>query len=349
MRKFVSLMVILLAAALACPLFAGGKQEASGGAFTPAQDIEWIVTSSPGGGSDIYSRMIGDIMTKQNLIGGKTILVNNQTDGGGEVGRLAVSRVTGKKADHTLLTFNSGDLMPMVKNTANRVENFSVIALMAVDKQLLYKGEQSKYASFADVIAAVKAGKKIVIAGSKGDDVATYELLIKELGFTENQMAFITNDATSAAITAILGGHVDLVISKPAAADQYVLAGKLTPVLALSKTRFTGNLASAPKLSEVGAYKDVEYPVWRGVAAPKAMTPRGRQVLDRDLQDGVRKRRLEEQLPRQVQAAPRLPEQRGRRGLHGGVSGFLPEIHRQVIRSRPAGAGVRPDFPRSDP
>lgn len=274
MKKIALIIVPLLAAALASPLFAAGKADSSAAAFAPSQDIEWIVTSSPGGGSDIYTRFIGDVMTRQNLAGGKTILVNNQTDGGGEVGRLAVSRVAaGKKADHTLLTFNSGDLMPMVKNTANRLENFTPIALMAVDKQLLFIGEQAKYKTFAEVIAAVKAGQKVVIAGSKGDDVATYELLLKELGFTPAQLAYITNDATSGAITAILGGHVDLVLSKPAAADQYVAAGKLTPVLALSTTRFTGSLASAPRLSEVGAYKDVEFPVWRGVVAPKAMSP----------------------------------------------------------------------------
>lgn len=266
MRKALPLITALLAFALASPLFAQSS-------FKPTQNIDWIVTSSPGGGSDIYTRMIGDILTRQNLINGKTILVNNQTDGGGEVGRLSVSRTTGKKADCTLLTFNSGDLMPMVQNTANRLANFTPIAVMAVDKQLLYIGEQSKYKSFAEVIAAVKAGGNVVIAGSKGDDVATYNLLIKELGFTEMQMAFITNAATSDAITAILGGHVDLVMSKPAAADQYVAAGKLTPVLALSKTRFGGNLASAPKLSEIGNYKDVEYPVWRGVVGPKGMSP----------------------------------------------------------------------------
>ncbi len=266
MRKAALLLASLLMLALAGPLFAQ--------AFVPSQNIEWIVTSSPGGGSDIYTRIITDIMTRQNLANGKTFLVNNKTDGGGEVGRLAVSRTpAGKQADHTLLTFNSGDLMPMVKNTANRLENFTPIAMMAVDKQLLYIGQQSKYKSFAEVIAAVKAGGNVVIAGSKGDDVATYELLIKELGFTEMQMAFITNAATSDAITSILGGHVDLVMSKPAAADQYVVAGKLTPILALSKVRFTGNLASAPRLSEIGQYKDVEYPVWRGVVGPKAMSP----------------------------------------------------------------------------
>ncbi|MCX7774716.1 MAG: tripartite tricarboxylate transporter substrate-binding protein [Spirochaetaceae bacterium] len=267
MRKGFMLIASLLAITATVPVFAQA-------AFAPSQNIEWIVTSSPGGGSDIYTRIISDIMTKMNLVNGKTILVTNKTDGGGEVGRLTVSRVpAGRQADHTLLTFNSGDLMPMVANTANRIENFTPIALMAVDKQLLYIGEQAKYKTFAEVIAAVKAGKNVVIAGSKGDDVATYKLLIKELGFSETQLAFITNNATSDAITSILGGHVDLVMSKPAAADQYVLAGKLTPILALSSTRFTGNLASAPTLSEVGPYKNVEYPVWRGVVGPKSMSP----------------------------------------------------------------------------
>ena len=273
MRKI--LAVVALASLIGGQTFAADAKKADPSGFTPSRDIEWVVTSSPGGGSDIYSRIISDIMTKNNMVAGKTFLVTNKTDGGGEVGRLAVSRTTaGVRADHTLLTFNSGDLMPMVKNTANRLANFTPIAVMAEDKQLLYIGESSKYKAFADVIAAVKGGAKVVIAGSKGDDVATYELLIKELGFSENQLAFITNDATSAAITSILGAHVDLVMAKPAAADQYVAAGKLTPVLALSRTRFSGNLASAPRLSEVGAYKDVEFPVWRGVVAPKSMSPK---------------------------------------------------------------------------
>lgn len=274
MRKQVLFITLALLLAIALPIFAQGAADTASTGFVPSKDIEWFVTSSPGGGSDIYTRMISDIMTREGLVDGQTFLVTNKTDGGGEVGRLQVSRVNaGSQADHTLLTFNSGDLTPMVKNTANRIENFTPIAVMAVDKQLLYIGEYSKYKTFTEVIQAVKGGANIVIAGSKGDDIATYEMLVKELGFTQNQISFITNDATSAAITSILGGHVDLVMSKPAAADQYVAAGKLTPILALSKTRFTGNLAAAPILSELGSYKDVEKPIWRGVVGPKSMSP----------------------------------------------------------------------------
>ena len=49
-------------------------------------------------------------------------------------------------------------------------------------------------------------------------------------------------------------------------------AGSLIPVLALSTERYTGNLADAPTLSEIGDYENVEVPVWRGVAAPAAMS-----------------------------------------------------------------------------
>ena len=61
-------------------------------------------------------------------------------------------------------------------------------------------------------------------------------------------------------------------MSKPAAASQYVEAGKMKPVLALSNNRFSSELLKdAPTLSEFG-YNNVEVPVWRGVTAPKAMS-----------------------------------------------------------------------------
>jgi len=143
-------------------------------------------------------------------------------------------------------------LLPMVKNTKNRAANFKIIAIMAVDKQLLFKGADTKFAAFTDAITAAKAGTQVIIGGSKGDDVATYEALIAALGLTKDQMNYITYNSTSEAITAQLGGHVDFVMAKPAAASEYVTSGDLKPVLALSKERFGGNLADAPKLSEIG-------------------------------------------------------------------------------------------------
>ena len=248
----------------------GSSSDTADGTFTPTKSIQWMCTSSAGGGSDIFTRMIGDIMTTNGMVNDQTIVVTNKTDGAGEVGRNEVAMMK-KNPDYQLLTFNSGDLMPMVENTKNRSSNFRILAIMAVDKQLLFKGAGAKYDTFADVINAVENGEKVVIGGSKGDDIATYQALVAELGVSEDNLTYITYDSTGDAITAALGGHVEYVISKPAAASEYVEAGSLVPILAFSTERYTGNLADAPTLSELG-YNDVEIPVWRGVAAPAAMS-----------------------------------------------------------------------------
>lgn len=270
MKKVLS--IVALIAMIALPVFAEGQTESkSSASFVPTKDVEWTCTSKPGGGSDIFTQQIKDAM-KVNGISDANVVVSYVTDGGGEVGRLQVAMTAAAKADHTILTFNSGDLMPMCANTDNRIENFTPLAIMAVDKQLLFIGEHSKYSSFQEILDAIKAGQKIVLAGSKGDDIETYNALLKELGLTESQLAYITNDSTSGAITSLLGGHVDLCMSKPAAASQYVEAGKMTPVLALSTMRYTSDkLKDAPILSELG-YNDVEVPVWRGVVGPKNMS-----------------------------------------------------------------------------
>ena len=268
------LMATVLAGVMAVSMLAtgcGGNKDIKDGKFTPSKSIQWMCTSSAGGGSDIFTRKISDIMTAENMANGQTIVVTNKTDGAGEVGRNEVATMK-NNADYQLLTFNSGDLMPMVQNTKNRSSNFRILAIMAVDKQLLFKGQGAKYDNFADVITAVQNGEKVVIGGSKGDDIATYQALVSEIGVSEDNLTYITYDSTGDAITAALGGHVEYVISKPAAASEYVEAGSLVPILAFSTERYTGNLADAPTLSEIGDYNDVEVPVWRGVAAPAAMS-----------------------------------------------------------------------------
>ena len=107
------------------------------GTFTPTKTVTWTCTSSAGGGSDIFSRKIADIMSNEDMVNGQTIVISNETDGAGEVGRNKIATMT-TNADYNLLTFNSGDLMPMVTNTNNRSSNFRILAIMAVDKQLLF-------------------------------------------------------------------------------------------------------------------------------------------------------------------------------------------------------------------
>lgn len=271
----------VLTGAAAVSLTACGSQTNSTTAFVPTQDITWTCTSSIGGGSDLFTREVSRILTEENLVNGQTIMVFNETDDAGEAGRSKVADTT-EDADYQLLTFNSGDLMAMVTNTDYRSSDFRILAILAVDRQLLFScpavRQNTAYGNsggddtdFSAVIEAARDGAEIVIGGSKGDDIATYHALLDELDLSEQTIRYVSYDSTLDAIHAAEAGELDFVISKPAAAKQFVDDGTLLPILALSGERFSGNLADAPTLSELGDYENVEMPIWRGVAAPKAM------------------------------------------------------------------------------
>lgn len=262
---------MLLLGLLSVALVSCGSTEESK-VYEPEPNINWIVTSSPGGGSDIYTRMISDILTSKKMIGDSTVIITNKTDGNGEIGRNEVAHLTGKRANNTLLTFNSGDLIPMIQNTKNRAANFKILAIMAIDKQILLKNKATKYKTFSEAIEAAKSGKEVIIGGSRGDDIETYKTMLKKIGVSSKKMKYITYNSTGDAITAALGNHIEFVIAKPAASTEYILAGDLLPVLAFSTERYKGNLANVPTLSEIGDYNDVEVPVWRGIAASENMS-----------------------------------------------------------------------------
>ena len=97
MKKLMSLTLALLMARLWPPAAANplrrrkssqeGSAPAETAAFVPEKNITWICTSSAGGGSDIFSRMISDIMKTEDMVNGQTIVVSNETDGPAQIGR----------------------------------------------------------------------------------------------------------------------------------------------------------------------------------------------------------------------------------------------------------------------
>ncbi len=263
MKKMVLGVAILVFTAV---LFGCGDKESASQdtGFTPSRSIEWVVTSSAGGGSSIYTQQIVDIIKKEGLVD-ETITINYQTDGGGAIGR---RRVSGEKlTGHTLLTFNAGDLQPFVQAEGGDLDDLTPIAVMALDGQLLLTRSDSPYQSIEDVIAALDGGERFVLGGSKSDDEAVFDAFVKEVG---GNLDYLRSDSTGEALTQILGGHIDLVISKPAAAFDYVTSGELVPVVACGAKRFGAPFDEAPTFKELGY--NIEFQIFRGLVGPKDMT-----------------------------------------------------------------------------
>ena len=118
MKKNVILTVLVFLLA-ATAVFAQGGKEADDGQFHIDGNVDFYVSSSSGGGSDIITRTITDIASKNGIVDAPFI-VYNQPDGNGQISRRTVS--TARNADSTLLCFSSGDLTAMIQNEKHSTE-----------------------------------------------------------------------------------------------------------------------------------------------------------------------------------------------------------------------------------
>ncbi|MCF7915104.1 MAG: tripartite tricarboxylate transporter substrate binding protein [Spirochaetaceae bacterium] len=255
------MLVLMLVLAVTAYVSAEGQQE-SDGSWSPSKTVTWYCTSSPGGGSSIFTQTIIEIINDENLVE-EDIIINYKTDGGGAVGRREVSRA--KTNGHTLLTFNNGDLQPLVQVENGELDDLTPIAVMANDGQILLVRSNYKYQTGEELVEAMESGERIIFGGSKGDDINFYNKIDEEVG---GDTEYLVNDSTGDALTQILGEDIDVVIAKPAASYELVSSGELVPVIAATKDRFDEPF-DAPTFKELGY--DIELTVFRGVAAPKNM------------------------------------------------------------------------------
>lgn len=247
-----------------------GEDEAAGqtgSSWTPSGEVKFIVCSSAGGGSDIYTRKMIEIINSKGIADTKYV-VDYMTDGGGETGRQYVADA--KKGDELLVAMEYGGFANMLLNTAYRIDNFRCIAVVGEECQLLLSAPGCSYADLSEAIKAAKDGAVISIAGSGQADEQMYNLMREEFGLDESQLTYIRCSSTSEAIVNCMGNHSDYVLARASACQSYAESGDLVPVVALQETRFDGVL-DCPTIQELG-YNLIKVPLWRGVCGPKSMS-----------------------------------------------------------------------------
>ena len=243
------------------------EENAEASDWKPSGDVKFIVCSKAGGGSDIYTRKMIEIINGKG-IADTNFVVDYMTDGGGETGRQYVADA--KKGDDLLVAMEYGGFANMLLNTNYRIDNFRCIALVGEECQLLLSTPNCKYADLSEAIEAAKNGTIVSISGSGQADQQMYDLLKEQFGLDQTQLTYIRCSSTSDAIVECMGNHVDYVLARASACQSYAESGDLVPVVALQENRF-GGVLDCPTIEELG-YDLIKVPLWRGVCGPKSMS-----------------------------------------------------------------------------
>ena len=207
-------------------------------AFEPTRPVEMIVHSAPGGGSDLFGRAMIEMMQKENLYK-QPMQVINKSGGSGAV---AMSYMAGKKGDlHTIGLFTSAVIFGSLtqKEAQHTIMDLTPVAHLVLEPSVAAVKADAPYKSMKDFVdAAKKTPGQLKQAGGVVTSVDNmFRLLIQKA--TGAQWSYINLPSGAERIANLLGGHMDLMLENPDKVAEYVRAGKMRVIAALTEKRLS--------------------------------------------------------------------------------------------------------------
>ena len=251
--------------AAACALAAGmGAAPALSAPGYPSKTLEFVVHVNPGGGTDVFARLVQEIITREKLVT-QPMIVANKTGGAGAV---AFTYVKSKRGDpHTILTIATGSFVTAISRADLELglEHFTPVAFFARDPQGVIVPTDSKYKTFKDLVDDAKTQPEAIVCAVTSATGTGRQTLWRIERETGAKFKFVTFKAGSEAVLSVLGGHVPFTTENVSEAWAHIEAKKMR-VLAVTTEQRMPALPDVPTLTEIG-YK-VQIGTGRGFGMP---------------------------------------------------------------------------------
>ena len=217
---------LTLAAVAACG--AGGGGETTSAENYPEETLEWTVAFGPGGGNDIMSRQIVDILEKENIYT-EDITVENIDAGSGAVGW---GKVHSNAGNGYSISSTSGSFLttPLESDTGWEPTDFTHVGLLAQDASLFLTSKESNLTTWEDWVKYAKDKGKVAVGGIGvvNIDLILHNALADQAGYEIEYVPF--NDEGQMQ-TAMLSGSLEAIISNPGTVLGQIQAGQLRALL----------------------------------------------------------------------------------------------------------------------
>jgi putative tricarboxylic transport membrane protein len=230
--------------------------------WKPAKPIQFVVPYAPGGGSDVLARSIENVI-KTDKLSPVPLIVVNQAGGGSTIGTTSVAQSPGNV--HMLLTFISGQVAaPMVAGKgAATYRDLTLICGLAIDEQLIVVKTDSPLKTIEDIVAAAKQ-KALTIGGTAtGQEDQMCNRLFERAA--DIKLRYVPFNSGGECVTAVLGGHVDMIWANPSEFVPQWEAKMVRPIVVAKETRLP-DFPDVPTFKEKGY--NVTFKMFRGIAAP---------------------------------------------------------------------------------
>lgn len=243
----------------------GDDQDEGGDGWEPDGTVTVLVTSQPGGGSDITGRDFAATLPK--IRPGVEVQVENYDTIPGFIEGVA------RDGDPlTVLTAAHGGAIqsPLEEDLPYTWEDFARYAIYAEDPAVLVTAADSEFQTFEDVVAAAK--ERDVTIGwvlTTGPDAIETLTIEEAMDIDLKQVVF---DGGGEQLTATLAGDVDVSLIEPGSLIDYIKTGEVRPLLSMHSERIDAEgFADTPTAAEAGITAE-DFNQWRGFFGPPGLT-----------------------------------------------------------------------------
>lgn len=233
----------------------------------PSKPIHYIVSVAAGGGSDAIARVVTERWGK---LLGQTLLVENQSGGGGVVAAMATKRAT--PDGYTLMqgyVATHGTTPATRKVDYDAVKDFTPIGMIGATPNVLVVNTSVPAKTVKEFVEYAKRNPGKLSYGSSGQGSLTHltmELFKQETGAF---MLHIPYRGIAPATTDLIGGQTQAMFPGLAAALPHLRSGRIRALAVTGKQR-SPQLKDVPTMEELG-FKDFDAMQWYGVVGPANM------------------------------------------------------------------------------
>lgn len=275
LHRLIGLALLSLFVVIACAPPASSPGAGTGPVTQPTHPIEFVISTEPGGGSDIYARFIQSVIEKNKLSTQPVLPVNKP----GGAGAVAFQYVFEKKGDmhYIMITLNSffTTLILQQGSLPFAYKDFTPIANLALDPFFLWVNEESPWKTASDFANAAKANALTVTGtGSKQEDEVLFTLIQQKT--SAKPFKYVPQSGGGAVAAALAGKQADATVNNPSEGLSFYQANprKLRPLCTFSNTSpGAGPYKGLPTCKEQGLDVGIEYFIMRSVMGPPGLTP----------------------------------------------------------------------------
>ncbi len=259
-------VVCLMAAISACVSVQAAE-------WKPSKRIEVVVPNAPGGGNDRLVRLVLKIAQEQKLIE-PVVNVIHKPGAGVVMGLTYLNQFAGD--GHHIAIVSSTFLGDYVSGrSAISPTDITPIAQLFTEYVGFAVKPDSPLKSGRDIMARLKADVTSLSASLSGGignhNHIALSLVARAAGGDPKKLKVVVFSSGADAITAALGGHVDMLVGPAASVLPHVQAGRLRFVALAAPNRLEGAFAAVPVWKELGANAVTSN--WRAIVGPRSLPP----------------------------------------------------------------------------